>query len=263
MAADRTGKQLRVGPGGPEPGATPEPFNWEVSGSALRRHFADRQEQLEILWIDDHDLQFRSPNDSRWDAWWRKPQGDRPQPASAAKASSVPPANAPTQLGTSATPPLSSGLVIERVLDFDTRRKTAYLDLDTGEYFDPGTNFSAFFTKATPAGVDLKSSVIESNFDVRWAINMAVVPVEPTRWEATEEEVRMAVGAVKRESETRLGGGRSTNTWFFQTSEGSRGVLQFLPPKADDDPSLVRLRYRLVQPAPPSGPSTVKPKATN
>jgi hypothetical protein len=61
--------------------------------------------------------------------------------------------------------------------------------------------------------------------------------------------------------EARLRGGRSTHTWFFQTSEGGRGVLQFLPPKAGDDPSQVRLRYRLLQPAPPSGPSIIKPKA--
>jgi hypothetical protein len=259
MAADGTGKQLRVGPGGPEPGAKPESFKWEVSGPTLRRHFADRQEKLEIIWMDDNDLQFYSPNDSRWAAWWRTPQVDRPQPASATNASSVPPTNAPTQLGTSATPPLSSGVAVERVLDFDAESKTAYLDLDTGEYVDPGTN--ALFTNTTPAGVDLKSSAIESNFDVRWGINLAVVPVAPTRWEATPEEIRRAVDSARRQSKIRLGGGRSTNTWFFQTSEGGRGVLQFLPPKAGDDPSQVRLRYRLLQPAPPSGPSTVKPKA--
>ena len=134
--------------------------------------------------------------------------------------------------------------VIERVLDFDVERKTAYLDLDTGEYVDPGAN--GVFTKAVPAGVDLMSSAIESNFDVRWGINLAVVPVEPTRWEATEEEIRLAVGSLKRASTIRLGGGHSTNTWFFQTSEGGRGVLQFLPPKAGDAPSQVRLRYRLL-----------------
>jgi hypothetical protein len=158
----------------------------------------------------------------------------------------------------------SFGPVIERVLDFDTSRQAAYLDLDTGEYVDPGTNATNSFLsmKATPAGVDLRSSSVESNFDVRWGINMAVVPVDSMRWEATPEEIHMAVGSVKREPEIRLGGGRSTNTWFFQTSEGGRGVLQFLPPKAGEDPSQVRLRYRLVQPASPSGSSTVKPKAT-
>jgi hypothetical protein len=143
------------------------------------------------------------------------------------------------------TPPAGFGPVIERVLDFDTSRKTANLDLDTGEYVDPGTNSTAW--QVTPADVDLASSFIESNFDVRWAINMSVVPVEPMRWEATPEEIRMAVDSAKRQPKIRLGDGRSTNTWFFQTSEGGRGILQFLPPKAGDDPSQVRLRYRLVE----------------
>jgi hypothetical protein len=80
LAADGKGAQLRVGPGGPEPGAKPESFKWEVSGSTLGRHFADRDENLEFLWVGDNDVQFRSPNDSEWGAWWRRPQGDRPAP---------------------------------------------------------------------------------------------------------------------------------------------------------------------------------------
>ncbi len=80
LAADGTGAQLRVGPGGPEPGVKPESFKWEVSGSTLRLQFADRDEKLEILWMDDNDVQFRSPNESGWGAWSRKPQGDRPAP---------------------------------------------------------------------------------------------------------------------------------------------------------------------------------------
>jgi hypothetical protein len=74
LAADGTGTQLRVGPGGPEPGSKPEPFQWQVSGSSLRRQFRDRQENLEIVWIDDDNIQFRSPNDSGWGAWWRVPR---------------------------------------------------------------------------------------------------------------------------------------------------------------------------------------------
>jgi hypothetical protein len=70
--ADGTGTQLRVGPGGPEPDAKPESFKWEVSGFTLQRRFADRQEKLEIIWVDDNNVRFRWPNDSEWGAWWRK-----------------------------------------------------------------------------------------------------------------------------------------------------------------------------------------------
>jgi len=115
MAADGTGTQLRVGSGGPEPGAKPEPFKWEVSGSTLRRHFADRHERLEIIWMDDNALQFHSPNDSGWDAWWRTPQVDRPQPASATNEALRTPEKAAAIQSKSE---LSFGPVIERVMDF-------------------------------------------------------------------------------------------------------------------------------------------------
>ena len=84
LAADGTGAQLRVGPGGPDAGAKPESFQWEISGSTLRRQFAHRDEKLEILWMDDQGVQFRSPNESEWDAWFRTPQGDSSAPKGSA-----------------------------------------------------------------------------------------------------------------------------------------------------------------------------------
>lgn len=53
--------------------------------------------------------------------------------------------------------------MIERVLDFDTRRASAYLDLDTGEYVDPGAKGMTYGMKATPTGADLNASAIECN----------------------------------------------------------------------------------------------------
>ena len=72
MAADGTGTELSVGPGGPVPGETPEPFTWEVSGSTLRRQFADRKETLDITWLHDNSVSFRFPNDSPWSSWNRR-----------------------------------------------------------------------------------------------------------------------------------------------------------------------------------------------
>ena len=72
MAADGTGTELSVGPGGPVPGEKPEPFTWDVSGSTLRRHFADREETLEITWIHDDSISFRYPSDSPWIYWSRR-----------------------------------------------------------------------------------------------------------------------------------------------------------------------------------------------
>jgi hypothetical protein len=53
--------------------------------------------------------------------------------------------------------------VIERELDFDTRRASAYLDLDNGEYVDPGAKGMTYGMKATPTGLDLNARPIESN----------------------------------------------------------------------------------------------------
>jgi multidrug resistance efflux pump len=256
LAADGTGTQLRVGPGGPEPGAKPESFKWEVSGPTLRRHFADRQEKLEMTWVDDDAVQFHSPNDSGWGSWWRTPQVYRHQPSSATNEARRTPEKAaaiPSKLE------LSFGPVIERVLDFDTRRATAYLDLDTGEYFDPGAKVT-YGMMATPAGVDLKASAFESNTRARLGVNLALAPVDAARWDATPDEIRKALAGVHRQAEVRLDSGSRTNTFFFRTSEGSMGVLQITPFR--DDESKVTVRYKLVQLAPRVSDSSIKTNET-
>jgi hypothetical protein len=72
LSADGTGTELRVGPGGPTPGVTPESFTWEVEGATLRRQFTDRQETLQVTWIDDDSVNFRESNDGSWEYWTRR-----------------------------------------------------------------------------------------------------------------------------------------------------------------------------------------------
>jgi hypothetical protein len=236
MAADGTGAELRIGPAGPEPGAKPEPFRWEVSGATLRRRFADRQENLEIIWIDNDDVRFQSPNDSGWGGWWRKPESGPSQPTKATNEALLTPESA------AAVQPkvdISNGAVIERVVDFDTRRATAFLDLDTGQL--------AYGANATPAGVDLKASAFESNTGVRLGVNLALAPVDAASWNATPGEILKALARVQRQAEVRLDSGSRANTFFFRTSEGGTGVMQVLPAESGADPSQVRVRYRLVK----------------
>ena len=152
----------------------------------------------------------------------------------------------------------SLGPVIERVIDFDTQRATAYLDLDTGEYCDLGTKAAIYGMTATPAGVDLKASAMESNSRMRLGVNLAVVPVESALWDATPDRIRSGLAGIQRQAEIRLDSGSRSNTLFFRTSEGGTGVMQWLPSKQGDDPSQVRLRYRLItrnsQPKVPAAP---------
>jgi hypothetical protein len=72
MSTDGNGTELCVGPGGPVLGVKPEPFKWKVRGAQLLRQFADRDETLEITWLDDNSVSFRQPNDSGWGRWYRR-----------------------------------------------------------------------------------------------------------------------------------------------------------------------------------------------
>jgi hypothetical protein len=75
---------------------------------------------------------------------------------------------------------------------------------------------------------------------------MALVPVAAARWDATPDEIRKGLAGIQRQAEVRLDSRSGSNTFFFRTSEGGTGVMQWLPPKEGDDRSQVRLRYRLI-----------------
>ncbi len=140
--------------------------------------------------------------------------------------------------------------VIVRVLEFDTRKSTAYLDLDSGNYVDPGSKWPAFSMNATPAGVDLKASSFESDDCARLGINIGLKPVSTNRWDATPAEIRKELARVRREAEVRLVASETPQTFFFRTSEGGEGVLEiraFLDPP-NQGMHKVRIRYKLIEP---------------
>ncbi len=143
--------------------------------------------------------------------------------------------------------------VIERILDLGSRAKTGYLDLDTGQYVDPGDKWIAYSMGSAPAGADLKTSVFESDLLARMGVSMAVVPVATNRWDATPDEIRRELAGVQRQPQVRLGGSDASRMYFFQTSEGSQGILQLESAPIQLEPTgegygPVRIRYRLVAP---------------
>ncbi len=149
--------------------------------------------------------------------------------------------------------------VVVRVLEFDTRKDTAYLDLDSGKYVDPGDNWPLFSMNATPAGVDLKASSFESDDSARLAINMALKPVATNRWDATPGEVRRELAMVQRRAEVRLAASETPQVFFFRTSEGGEGILEitaFLEPP-NEGMHKVRIRYKLIEPL---GPKSSAPE---
>jgi len=241
MAADGTGTQLRVGPGGPEPGAQPESFKWEVGGSTLRRHFADRQASLEILWVDDNDLQFHSPNESGWGAWWRKPQVDRHQPSSATNEAPQPTEKAAAIQSKSE---LSFGPVIERDLGLGTNSTAECFDLDHGVlrkvprdslYGDVDRN------RLREVGADLFA--VWSRRRIH-ALDMNLVRREAAAWDLPASEVAEAVagsGATRLEEEVEPD--QAPATYAFRTREGGVGLLQLEATPAE--PHAVKVRYKL------------------
>jgi tRNA A-37 threonylcarbamoyl transferase component Bud32 len=62
LSTNGTGTRLLTGPGGPEPGANPESFTWEVHGKTWLRRWTDREEKLDIAWVDDDSFQVIQSN---------------------------------------------------------------------------------------------------------------------------------------------------------------------------------------------------------
>jgi len=142
------------------------------------------------------------------------------------------------------------GPVIDRFLDFDARKPTAYLDLDTGQYLGPAYHFP-FGADSTPAGVDLRTSIHENDTHARLAINMALKPVATNRWDATPDEVRKELAMTRREAEVRLVASEVPQVFFFRTSEGGQGILEFELALGVDGIRRVHIRYRLLSPGAP------------
>lgn len=139
---------------------------------------------------------------------------------------------------------LQFGPVMERVVGFDVRSKTAYLDLDKGDYVDPGTNAIVHGMKESPPGVDLKATTYENDTRARMGINLVAIPVDNKQWDAAPEAVLADVSGAKPQEQVRLGADDHTKTYFIKTSEGNAGVLQLTPRKDSD---LVEVRWRFAQ----------------
>lgn len=137
------------------------------------------------------------------------------------------------------------GPIIDRLLDFDGRKKTAYLDLDTGQHLDLAYEFP-YAADGTPPGVDLRSSTYESDTRARLAINMALKAVATNRWDATPAELRKELAMAKRQAEVRLLASDVPQVFFFRTSEGGQGILQFQIGPMPDGNHQFHVRYKLL-----------------
>ena len=137
-------------------------------------------------------------------------------------------------------PALRFGPVLERLVSSSVSKDESFLDLDTGLY---GMHLP---------GRDVVDSLAESDGRVRTGLDMVAIAVDASRWNSSPQEVLREVGKGKRQARVRLGGKVSRRTFFFETREGSAGVLQITPTAVGGH---VMVRYRLIQ---TDGPAKAK-----
>jgi hypothetical protein len=159
------------------------------------------------------------------------------------------PTNASIESSVAGFHPPTFGLVVERILNFDPREKTAYLDLDTGRHVDPGDQFPQLGADATPAEVDLKVSLYESDTRARVGMNLALLQVGADDWNVPPDELRKVMEHTSPQKQVRLAANDEAQFYYFKTREGTTGVLQLQP--VLDSHGLVRIRYKLVPPERP------------
>ena len=140
----------------------------------------------------------------------------------------------PIEIEITAKPDVTFEAEVVRTVSFNFFEDEAHLDLDTGRY------------GKEHRGKDITAAMGESDMRVRSALDMVAIPVDASQYDCTPKEVLDAVGRAKSQRQVRLGGPETRRTFFFKTREGGAGVLQ-ITPKADQ-PGLVNVRYKLVQP---------------
>jgi hypothetical protein len=72
LAADGTGTWLVTGPEGPLP--QPQPFQWTVSGAALKFHDAEGERKAKVTWVENDTFHFAYPGGDGRAVWRQKDQ---------------------------------------------------------------------------------------------------------------------------------------------------------------------------------------------
>jgi WD40 repeat protein len=244
MNADGTGFEMLFGPEQVQPGQKPKAFKWEVSGSTLLRHFADREQRLEALWITDEAISFKDSDGREAAHGYREEQ----------------PGGGPGEL-----PPVPLNEIVERVLAEEPGANG--LDLETGH---TDTIPGSATKDATLGGLGVRLTLANGWITKRrldlagWmdsaapgviGFDLAFKKVEAGQWDAPKaEDLGPLLAGVKAEtpSADRVIRNEGGATFAFRTREGGLGVLQVLGPGEKE--KTVKVRYKMVQLARPSAP---------
>jgi len=206
--------------------ASPRLIRWIEQAAADEKH--------EFRKVAQHELNRRPDEKTR--PGGRDSSGE-PSPEPGKATSGDPHGAAPataTRPAGRAVAALRFGPVVERLVSSSVPKDETFLDLDTGLY---GRN---------PPGRDLVCALplYENDGRVRVGLDMVAIAVDASRWNSSPQEVLREVRKGKRQAKVRLGGNVPRRTFFFETREGSAGVLQITPTAVGGH---VNVRYKVVQ----------------
>lgn len=232
-----TGVRIIEGPSGvPE---RPERFRWEVSGDTLVSHWKDRTETEVITWMMDDAFRTRGKDSETEGSYDRN---NRVPPAPGSVIERV--VNDPRQSGETNF----IGFDSDRVRAFDDRLN-AKLDAADPHETDASVIKWAKEHRADAVGRVVLDGGGPVQFGLR-TFEMLTVPAPVGAWEkAKAAEISEAMskhlqewGFISPVNDV-MTGGKTPATFFFQTREGSQGILQIIG--LDEKSHGVKLRYKM------------------
>jgi hypothetical protein len=237
--ADGTGVLVAEGPSGvPEKS---ERFRWDVSGSTLRTHWPDHTDMETITWVTDNDL--RVVDAKGQDHYF----GDRTE--------AIPPGAAHELVVND--PRLTEKATHCFSIDADRQRMLYNEDLTPKlDVADPHQTDVSLIEWMKQHRMDAIGRVVPSTdakavqFGLR-TFEMLAILAEADAWDkATAKQVtekikaRLADWSFIGQVNDVLTDGKAPATFFFQTREGSQGLLQIIGP---DENNGVKIRYKVTK----------------
>ena len=142
--------------------------------------------------------------------------------------------------------PTEFGPAVEAVVHKNPRTDEGLIDFDAANVFklDPGVAEELSAKWVEDHGVDAMGGLGESDFVGLVGFDLIVVPTEAENWDRVDTLVEHLRGARPTSPAMVDASGQLPATFFFQTREGGRGVLQIvevIPDKA------VKIRFKLAK----------------
>ncbi len=142
--------------------------------------------------------------------------------------------------------PTGFGPVVEAVVHNDSRTHEGLVDFDAGTVFKIDGSYAenSAPTWLRDHGVDAAGWLDSSDFVGLMGFDLIAVPTEPKNWDRLEQLTAHLRGARSINGPVLDASGELPVTYFFQTREGARGVLQIVEVVPEET---IKIRYKLAK----------------